>query len=200
MRSYNHFVGGGAPFSHPPVRTSLGALRAGPAAFYNSAGTPISSIGCGQPYTFAVTGYSQVWLVQTHNGTPQYNGVLPVPMAPYTANCSSEPGLYQAMVYTVVNGQQGQFIGSTSLSVLSNAAAPTSSAAPTSTPNAPAAGGTSTTTTSTTTTSSSGGGGGVPSMVAQPVSIAAAAPDGVTLTPTMLIGLGLLAVVFFGMD
>lgn len=197
--AYRHLLNGGVGFSHPPIRKSLGALRAGPASFYNSQGQPISSIPCGQPYTFNVPGYNQVWLVQTHNGVSQYNGILPVPMAPFTANCSSEPGVYNAMVYTVVNGQQGQYIGSTSLSVLSNALAPTSSAAP----NAPASaagGGTVTTTSTTTTSTAAGTSGGGASTVAQPIAMATAPASGITLTPTMMLGLGLLGWVLLAKD
>lgn len=94
--------------------------------FYDSGRNPISNVMCGQPYTFDVPGYGpQVWLEQSHNGMPGYNGPLSIPMNPYTANCTTEPGTYINTVYAMQNGQRGALIGTVSFNVLPMQTAPT---------------------------------------------------------------------------
>lgn len=87
--------------------------------YMDTAGRPLSAVTCGTPFTFDVPGYSQVWLDQTHNGNPGYSGTFPVPMAPYTPNCSGELGTWLNTVYTVTpQGTRGTFIGSDSLQIV----------------------------------------------------------------------------------
>lgn len=94
---------------------------AGP-VFLDSNGNPISSAICGvTPYTFAVPGYSKVWLSQTLNGKMSYDGVYSVPMPSFVADCVSEVGGYQNAVYTVApGGGKGSYIGSVAMTILPN--------------------------------------------------------------------------------
>lgn len=100
----------------------LGAY--GSPSFFDAANNPITVIQCGQPYTFDVPGFSpgQIWLDQTKNGQPWFSGPFSVPMPSFSADCVSQPGVYVNAVSTVIQGQRGQPIGQTTLTVLSPAA------------------------------------------------------------------------------
>jgi hypothetical protein len=92
---------------------------AGGPQYYDSTGVPVSQVICGSPITFDVPGYKSVWLDQTHNAGAGYSGVFPLPMPPYTPNCSTEVGIYANQVYTVgPQGQRGTPIGSNTFTVM----------------------------------------------------------------------------------
>jgi hypothetical protein len=88
-----------------PSPGGIRGLRAAPGPqFQDVNGNIISSIACGQPYVFDVPGYSSVNLVLLKNGAPDFSGGFNVPMPPYTANCMTDPGVYQATAYDQVSG------------------------------------------------------------------------------------------------
>lgn len=88
-----------------PSPGGIRGLRAisGP-QFQDTNGNVISTIACGQSYIFDVPGYSSVHLVLTKNGLPDFDGGFNVPMAPYLANCMTDPGTYVATAYDQSSG------------------------------------------------------------------------------------------------
>jgi hypothetical protein len=86
-----------------PPRGTLGAASAQP-VFKNAGGSAINSIVCGQPYTFDVPGYNNVWLTMKKDGKETYDGEFSVPMPSYVASCASDPGTYQAIAYDLDSG------------------------------------------------------------------------------------------------
>lgn len=94
-------------------------------AYYLKNGVPASSLNVGDTMGFNVPGYSQVWLDQTQNGTPQYSGPFNVPMAPYVLQ-SRDVGTFNASVYELnAGGQKGKLLGTDSIQVSAPGAAPT---------------------------------------------------------------------------
>lgn len=176
--------------------------------FYNSAGAPIVSIQCGQQYTFNVPGYSEVWLTQSKNGNPGYNGPLPVPMNPYTANCGTEVGTYVNAVFTVDRSggvaKPGQPLGTVTFQVLPPATGPAAGQGGSFNPT-----GTSTTTAATgapapaaSPTSApvvvSGGGYVPPDFGSGPAPAPAPAAGGLDTSTLLLVGALALGVLFLG--
>lgn len=98
---------------------SSGAIQGTPAFYVGS--SPVSSVVCGQTYTFKVDNYSgsQIWLGQTKNDQQTYNGIYSVP-ATYTSVCGRDEGSYNNNVYTVVNGQPGSYISSVGFEIKAN--------------------------------------------------------------------------------
>lgn len=98
-----------------PSPGGIRGLRAisGP-QFQDVNGNVISSIACGSSYVFDVPGYSTVHLVLTKNGLPDFDGGFDVPMAPYQANCMTDPGVYVATAYDPSSGAN---LGTTTFTV-----------------------------------------------------------------------------------
>lgn len=95
-----------------PPRGTLGAAASNP-VFKDPSGAVISSIECGQPYTFDVPGYTRVWLTMTRDGNQTFNGEFPVPMPSYVSSCATDVGTYNAIVYDLTSGivlGQSQFV------------------------------------------------------------------------------------------
>jgi len=92
---------------------------AGAVSFLNAAGQAITEATCGDTIGFDVAGFSEVWLVQTKNGEPQWNGPFNVPMQPYQLNCATDTGEYIAAVYERAQSgsDPGPLIGSARLIV-----------------------------------------------------------------------------------
>jgi hypothetical protein len=86
-----------------PPRGTLGAAASQP-VFKDASGSVISSIECGQPYTFDVPGYSQIWLTMKKDGQQTFDGQFSVPMPSYVASCATDPGTYQAVAYDLESG------------------------------------------------------------------------------------------------
>ena len=87
-------------------------------AYYLKNGQPTSTYYVGDTMGFNVPGYSQVWLTQVQNGSPQYNGPFNVPMPAYVLQ-SRDIGTFQATVYELTpQGKQGKLIGTDSVQVL----------------------------------------------------------------------------------
>lgn len=79
--------------------------------YQNAAGQSVTTIQCGGVVRFDVPGYNTVWLTQTQNGQPQFDGPMTVPMPPYTLSCSHDLGTYVAFVYQInPDGTKGQLI------------------------------------------------------------------------------------------
>lgn len=93
-------------------------LRGLGAVYYLKNGSPASSYNVGDVMGFNVPGYTQVWLDQTQNGSPQYSGPFTVPMSPYVLQ-SRDVGTFNASVYELKNGAKGKLIGTDSVTVLS---------------------------------------------------------------------------------
>jgi len=89
-------------------------------AYYTKNGLATSSYVVGDTMGFNVPGYSQVWLEQTQNGSPQYSGPFTIPMSPYVLQ-ARDAGVFNASVYEYKNGAKGKLIGTDSVTV---AAAP----------------------------------------------------------------------------
>lgn len=89
--------------------------------FKNTSGQIITAIPCGQPYTFDVPGFSQVWLEQSRNGSPTFNGPYAVPMPSYIADCVRDVGTYQNNVYEIADGKKGAAIGGAVFQVTASA-------------------------------------------------------------------------------
>lgn len=85
--------------------------------YYQKNGQPASSYVVGDVMGFVVPGYSQVWLEQTQNGSPQFAGPFTVPMQPYQLQ-SRDVGVFNASVYEYKNGAKGKLIGTDSVQVL----------------------------------------------------------------------------------
>lgn len=88
--------------------------------FLNAAGQAITQTTCGETIGFDVPGFSEVWLVQTKDGEPQFNGPFHVPMQPYQLNCATDAGQYIAAVYQRAQSggpDPGPLIGSARLVV-----------------------------------------------------------------------------------
>lgn len=87
-------------------------------AYYLKNGQPTSSYFVGDTMGFNVPGYSQVWLTQTQNGNPQYNGAFNVPMPAYVLQ-ARDVGTFAATVYELTpQGKQGKLIGTDTVQVL----------------------------------------------------------------------------------
>jgi hypothetical protein len=87
-------------------------------AYYLKNGQPTSTYYVGETMGFNVPGYSQVWLTQVQNGSPQYNGPFNVPMPPYVLQ-SRDIGTFAATVYELTpQGKQGKLIGTDTVQVL----------------------------------------------------------------------------------
>lgn len=86
-----------------PPRGTLGAAASQP-VFRNASGAVITSIECGQPYTFDVPGYSHIWLTMKKDGQQTFDGQFSVPMPSYVASCVTDPGTYQAIAYDLDSG------------------------------------------------------------------------------------------------
>jgi hypothetical protein len=84
-------------------------------------GNPTTQVLCGEPYTFEVTGYAQVHLWLSKDGTAIYDAPFTVPMPDYIASCTSEVGHYEAVAFDVNTGEE---IGRTILDVLPNPSIP----------------------------------------------------------------------------
>jgi hypothetical protein len=85
--------------------------------FYNAAGKPITSIACGEAYTFDVAGHTDVWLRQYRNGKLSFDGVFSVPMPSYKSSCANDPGVYLNEVYDLSGSQPGALIGKLTFTV-----------------------------------------------------------------------------------
>ncbi|OGE76772.1 MAG: hypothetical protein A3C85_03490 [Candidatus Doudnabacteria bacterium RIFCSPHIGHO2_02_FULL_48_21] len=122
---------GVAYFTINPASTAVAPAPTGSPAFYKGP-FKTSTVSCGDTYTFQVDGYSssQIWLLQYKNGNIQNNGVFTVPST-YTSICPNDVGSYTSYVYTVQNGQQGSFLGSTSFSITAVQGAVTANLVPT---------------------------------------------------------------------
>lgn len=109
-------------YSPAPPRGTLGAAAVNP-VFQDVSGNIITSIPCGGTYTFTVPGYEgkNVWLTMWHDGVKGFDGLFPIPMYPYTSNCVSEPGAYQAVVY---DPDTDIVIGQTTFSVVPSSGVP----------------------------------------------------------------------------
>ena len=120
-----------AYFTINPASTAVAPAPTGSPAFYKGP-FKTSTVSCGDTYTFQVDGYSssQIWLLQYKNGNIQNNGVFTVPST-YTSICPNDVGSYTSYVYTVQNGQQGSFLGSTSFSITAVQGAVTANLVPT---------------------------------------------------------------------
>ena len=71
----------------------------------------------GDTIQLIIPGYSQVWLVQTQNGQPQYNDVYIVPSTPYVLKLQ-DAGYFQGSAYTVTADRRpGQLISSWTFTV-----------------------------------------------------------------------------------
>jgi hypothetical protein len=126
------------------ARQSLNGLS-GP-VFKNSAGQVISSIVCGQPYTFDVPGYTRVWLRQYKNGQVNFDGIFPVPMSSYMADCVKDVGTYDNVVGEVassggIDNAMGARIGDVSFRVTPAVTTPTTVTPPNPVYNGPGDGG-----------------------------------------------------------
>jgi hypothetical protein len=97
-----------------PPRGTLGAAATSP-VFQDMNGTVVTSIACGQAYTFLVPGYNQVWLTMMKNGQKVFDGLFSVPMPSYVSSCASDPGTYQAIAYDPTTGI---VLGTTNFTVL----------------------------------------------------------------------------------
>ena len=86
--------------------------------FYKVPGFPVSSIICGDTYTFDVPGYTTVWIKEWKAGNLIYDKQLNVPKALYSI-CNSSEGTYILEAYTTnfLTGQPDQPLGTTSLSI-----------------------------------------------------------------------------------
>jgi hypothetical protein len=80
-------------------------------AFYVG-GVKVNSAVCGTPLDFKADNYSgnQIWLVQTENGIPGFNGTLDVPYSQVPA-CNKDEGVYVSDIYSVVGGKKGTYLG-----------------------------------------------------------------------------------------
>jgi len=80
-------------------------------AFYVG-GVKVNSAICGTPLDFKADNYSgnQIWLVQTENGIPGFNGTLVVPYSQVPA-CNKDEGFYVSDIYSVVGGKKGTYLG-----------------------------------------------------------------------------------------
>lgn len=90
------------------------AQTAGP-VFRDASGAEISSIKCGEAYSFEVSGYSQVILQLIKDGVVTFNQLFDVPMPLYTTVCATDPGHYDVIVTDPVTGQE---IGRTVFDIL----------------------------------------------------------------------------------
>ncbi len=85
--------------------------------YYLKNGQPASVLYVGDVMTFNVPGYSNVWLEQKQNGTPQYSGPIGLPMPAYTL-LARDIGTFTASVYQLTQGgTRGQLIGTDSIQV-----------------------------------------------------------------------------------
>jgi hypothetical protein len=80
-------------------------------------GKPITSIVCGQPFTFDVpgSGLSQVWLTIYKDGTKTYDALFSIPMPSYVTSCESDVGNYQVIAY---DPSSGIVLGQTQMAIL----------------------------------------------------------------------------------
>jgi len=97
-----------------------GGAGAGAVQFLDTNGQPISQAVCGDTIGFDVPGFSEIWLIQTKDGEPQFNGPFNVPMQAYQLNCSTDAGHYIAAAYQRASSgpDPGPLIGSAELIVL----------------------------------------------------------------------------------
>lgn len=96
----------------------LGAVASQP-VFLDANGRVATQFVCGQTITYAVPGYSKIWLVQTQNGQPQFNGPMAVPMPPYTLDCTRDVGTFVQTAYELTtDGKRGGLIGGATANVL----------------------------------------------------------------------------------
>jgi hypothetical protein len=84
---------------------------------YTVNGQPVSRVSCGQTIGFDVPGYSQAWVIVAQNGQTTFDGPMSLPMPPYRLRCPDDVGDFQVAAYELVNGQRGNVIGATRITV-----------------------------------------------------------------------------------
>lgn len=89
----------------------------GALGYTDSTGNPITTAKCGTPISFVAGGRSSVWITQTQNGNPQYNGPLALPMKLYPLRCPEDVGTFAAAVYEMGDNGPGALIGNVSCTV-----------------------------------------------------------------------------------
>lgn len=84
--------------------------------FYKN-GVPAVAANVGDAITFDVPGYPRIWLFQMQDARTQYDGIVSVPIAPYTLQ-DRDAGFFRSWAYEVTaDNKRGQLIGSTYLQV-----------------------------------------------------------------------------------
>lgn len=80
-------------------------------------GNVITSAVCGSQYSLAIPswGNKQVYIMQTKNGSPQFSGLMTMPMSAYNSICNQDEGTYVLQAFDPVNGA---LIGGTTYTIL----------------------------------------------------------------------------------